>query len=135
MAASDGTISASILIVVLIAAAVGALVGLVLETVIPDTRLLAVLAGFIATVVASIARYTFLYRGAGVGSDESRIPMVLVVNASIASIAGSLAAHDLSNAMGGPPSSVFLGSLAGLLSGVLMALLMITYHRNATSIR
>lgn len=137
MAASggDGLISASILIIVLIAVAIGALVGLALEGVIPGTRSLAVLAGFIATVIASIARYKVVFLGAGAGPDESRVPMVLVINAAIASIAGSLAAHDLVNEVGGSGSSVFLGALAGLFSGVLMVMLMITYHTNPGPLR
>jgi ABC-type uncharacterized transport system permease subunit len=61
--------------------------------------------------------------------------MVLVVNAAIASIAGSLAAHDLAGIIADPPSSVIIGAFAGLLSAVLMAMLMITYHTNATPAR
>jgi len=64
------------------------------------------------------------------GVDEARIPTVLVVNAAIASIAGSLAAHDLMGFVGAQTSPALLGALAGLLSAVLMALLMITYHFN-----
>ncbi|HEY4265234.1 MAG TPA: hypothetical protein VGM72_07950 [Micropepsaceae bacterium] len=64
----------------------------------------------------------------GKGKDESKVPMVLVVNAAIASIAGSLAAHDLMGFVGAETSPALLGLLAGLLSAVLMAMLMITYH-------
>ena len=55
---------------------------------------------------------------------------MLIVNAAIASIAGSLAAHDLMGFVGAQTSPALLGALAGLLSAVLMALLMITYHSN-----
>jgi hypothetical protein len=124
----EGTISASLIVIVVVATAIGAVVGLLLDGLV-GSRTLAVLSGLIATVLASIARYTLLYRISGAGTDETRIPTVLVVNGAIASIAGSLAAHDLSGTLQ-LQSPVFLGALAGLLSAVLMALLMITYHNN-----
>ena len=130
MAARSGTISMSIVILVLIATGIGALVGLALGDSVTDTRILAIAAGLIATVVASIARYKIVFLGAGVGVDETKVPMVLVVNAAIASIAGSLAAHDIARFIADPPSSVILGTFAGLLSAVLMAMLMVTYHAN-----
>jgi hypothetical protein len=127
-AARGGVISMSIIILVLIATAIGAIIGLVLDGVLPGTRALAIIAGLVATVLASIARYKLVFLGAGVGADERKVPGVLVVNAAIASIAGSLAAHDLAGLIADPPSSVIIGTFAGLLSAVLMALLMITYH-------
>ncbi len=130
MAARSGIISMSIVILVLIATGIGALVGLALGDSVTDTRTLAIAAGLIATVVASIARYKIVFLGAGVGVDETKVPMVLVVNAAIASIAGSLAAHDIARFIADPPSSVLLGTFAGLLSAVLMAMLMVTYHAN-----
>lgn len=125
-----GIISASIIVLILVAAAIGAIVGLGLGGVDGlGSRTIAIAAGFIATIVASIARYKVVFLGAGAGSDESRVPMVLVVNAAIASIAGSLAAHDLYSVVGVTGYGM-LGALAGLLSAVLMAMLMITYHAN-----
>lgn len=135
MAARGGVISMSIIILVLIATAIGALVGLALDGTLPGTRSLAVAAGFIAVVIASIARYKLVFLGAGAGVDERKVPMVLLVNAAIASIAGSLAAHDLAGIIADPPSSVIIGTFAGLLSAVLMAMLMITYHTNSYSTR
>ncbi len=125
-----GIISASIIVLILVAMVIGALVALALNGVLPEgNRLLAVVAGFVAVVVASIARYKVVFLGAEQGADESRVPMVLVVNAAIASIAGSLAAHDLYGLVDVPGPGI-LGALAGLLSAVLMAMLMITYHMN-----
>ncbi len=125
-----GIISASIIVLILVAAAIGAIVGLGLGGVEGlGSRTIAIAAGFIATIVASIARYKVVFLGAGAGVDESRVPMVLVVNAAIASIAGSLAAHDLYSVVGVTGYGM-LGALAGLLSAVLMAMLMITYHAN-----
>jgi len=54
-----------------------------------------------------------------------------VTYAAIASIAGSLAAHDLFRYMHEDVGIGFLGALAGLLSAILMAMLMITYHMNS----
>jgi hypothetical protein len=125
-----GVISASIIVLILVAAAIGAIVGLGLGGIEGlGSRTIAIAAGFVATIVASIARYKVVFLGAGQGADESRVPMVLVVNAAIASIAGSLAAHDL-YAVVGVTGYGMLGALAGLLSAVLMAMLMITYHMN-----
>jgi len=126
----EGIISASIIVLILVASAIGAIVGLGLGGVDGlGSRTIAIAAGFVATIVASIARYKVVFLGAGQGADESRVPMVLVVNAAIASIAGSLAAHDL-YAIVGVTGYGMLGALAGLLSAVLMAMLMITYHMN-----
>jgi hypothetical protein len=130
MEAPGGTISASLIILVLVACAIGAAVGLLLGGALPNTRSIAIAAGFTATIVASIARYKLVFLGARAGADEATIPMVLVVNAAIASIAGSLAAHDLMGFVGADTSPSVLGALAGLLSAVLMAMLMITYHSN-----
>jgi len=128
--APEGVISASLIILVVVACAIGAGVGLLLSGVLPNTRVIAIAAGFTATVFASVARYKLVFLGAHAGADESRIPMVLVVNAAIASIAGSLAAHDLMGFAGAQTSPSILGAVAGLLSAVLMAMLMITYHSN-----
>ena len=126
--APEGVISASLVIVTLVAVAIGAVVGLLLGGFLPPgSRLIAIPAGFIATIVASIARYKLVALGARI-DDEARIPTVLVVNAAIASIAGSLAAHDLMGFVGAETSPALLGALAGLLSAVLTALLMIAYH-------
>jgi hypothetical protein len=114
-----------------VATVIGAVVGLVLGAFLPPgSRWIAIPAGFAATVVAAIARYKLIgvRRGA---IDEARVPTVLVVNAAIASVAGSLTAHDLMGFVGAQTSPALLGALAGLLSAVLTALLMITYHSNS----
>jgi uncharacterized membrane protein YfcA len=129
--APEGVVSASLVVVILVATIIGAMVGLLLGAFLPPgSRSIAIPAGFIATVVASIARYKLLAPSTREGVDEARIPTVLVVNAAIASIAGSLTAHDLVGFIGAQTSPALLGALAGLLSAVLTALLMITYHTN-----
>ena len=54
--------------------------------------------------------------------------MVVAVFAVIASIAGSLASKEILDQVGGEWSPVWMGTVAGLASAILMALLMITYH-------
>ena len=125
----EGLVSASLVVVTVVAVVIGAIMGLLLgELFPPGSRFIALPAGFIATVVAGIARYKLVALGARV--DGARIPVVLVVSAAIASIAGSLAAHDLMGFVGAETSPGLLGALAGLLSAMLTALLMITYHTN-----
>ena len=121
--------SASILVVVFTAAVVGALIGLGLGGFVSNPVLLALVAGFLGTLAASVVRNTLVHRFSGMGPDDSRVPNVVLTYAVIASIAGSLAGHDIAT-LAGQTSPVWIGTLAGLFSSVLMALLMITYYMN-----
>jgi hypothetical protein len=119
--------SASLLIVLFIGTVVGALTGLVVGGSFgPDG--LAILAGFLGALVASIARDLIIARGAGVGPDDThRTPVLVLVFALIASLAGGLAAKEVWD-FSELTASVGLGTLAGLFAAVLLAMLMITYH-------
>jgi hypothetical protein len=132
-AKSSGAVSASLIILILVAAAIGTIVALGLQDTGLGSRTIALIAGFLATLAASVARYKIVFLGAGKGSDESRVPALVLIYAAIASIAGSLAAHDLYGVIADTSSTVFLGSLAGMLSAVLMAMLMVTYHTNSNA--
>jgi hypothetical protein len=121
--------SASILVVVFTAAVVGALIGLGLGGFIGNAVVLALIAGFVGTLAASVVRNTLLHRFSGVGPDDSRVPGVVLTYAAIASVAGSLAGHDVATLVA-DVAPVWIGTLAGLFSAVLMALLMITYYMN-----
>lgn len=123
----QGVTSASLIVIILVGAAVGAVVGGVLDHRIAIAPL-AVISGFVATVVAVIVRNKLLNRFSGVGPDDFQIPMVVAVFAVIASIAGSLASKEILDQVGGDFSPVWMGTVAGLASAILMALLMITYH-------
>jgi hypothetical protein len=123
----QGVTSASLIVIILTAAAVGAIVGGLIGTSL-ETAPLAIAAGFIATIVAVVVRNKLLNRFSGVGPDDFQIPMVVAVFAVIASIAGSLASKEILDQVGGEWSPVWVGTLAGLGSAILMALLMITYH-------
>jgi hypothetical protein len=122
-----GVTSASLIVVIVVAAAVGAGVGGILGNYVPPV-VVALGSGFMATVAAVIVRNTLVNRFSGAGPDQGRIPGVVVVFGVIGSIAGSLAAKELLDQAGGAYTSVWLGTVAGLVSAVLVALLLITYH-------
>lgn len=123
----QGVTSASLIVIILVAAAVGAVVGGVLGPYL-DIVPLAVVSGFVATVVAVIVRNKLINRLSGAGPDDFRIPMVVAIYAVIGSLAGSLAGKEILDNMGGEYSPVWIGTVAGLMSAILMSLLMITYH-------
>ena len=126
----QGVTSASLIVVILVAAAVGAVVGGLLEQTGMDRVLLAVVAGFVATMAAVIARNELINRVSGAGPDDAKIPMVVIVFAVVASLAGSLAANEVLDGYQEFYSGVWVGTLAGLVSAVIMSMLMITYYMN-----
>jgi hypothetical protein len=119
--------SANLLIVILVGAVVGALVGLALGGTLTGFYL-AVVAGFLATVIAGVARNEIMKR-AGAGPDDSKIPNLVLVYSAVASLGGSSLADEIVR-IGGIDSPVWLGTLAGLFSCILLAMLMITYYMN-----
>ena len=122
-----GATTLSLLVVLIVGTVVGALVGLVLGGTITHGSLLAIVAGLIATIAATTARNTLVFRKIRVGPNNSAIPTIVLVYAGIASLVGSLAGLELAMLLH-EPFPVWIGALAGLLSSILMALLMITYH-------
>jgi hypothetical protein len=124
-----GVPSASLLVVMLVATAIGALVGLLLGGWL-EPVLLAVIAGFLGTITAGIVRNTLLIDAWGAaGVEDTGTPIVVVTYAAVASLAGSLAADRIALLVGAMPA-VVIGGLAGLLSAVLLGLLMIAYQMN-----
>jgi hypothetical protein len=79
--------SANLLIVILVGAVVGALVGLALGGALTGFYL-AVVAGFLATVIAGVARNEIMKR-AGAGPDDSKIPNLVLIYSAVASLGGS----------------------------------------------
>jgi hypothetical protein len=130
----QGVTTASLLVVILVAAAVGAIVGGIIGTSL-ETAPLALASGFVATIVAIVVRNKLLNRLSGVGADDFKIPMVIGVFAIIASIAGSLASKEVLDQVGGEWSPVWIGTVAGLASAILMSFLMITYHMYPDTLR
>ena len=128
----QGATSASLIIVILIGAAVGAGVGGLLEGVIVEKAWLAIIAGFVATIIAGIIRNALIHGVSGAGPDTLKIPGVVITFAIVASVAGSLAAHeildDYPDVYEGAGSGIWLGTVSGIFSCVLMAMLMITFY-------
>lgn len=120
--------SASLLIVLAVGTVVGALTGLMVGGSL-EALYLAILAGFLGTTIGAVVRNLIISRGAGMGPDESRTPVLVIVYAAVASLAGSSAAVEVAR-LSDFASPVWIGTLAGLFSSILLAMLMITYHTN-----
>ena len=118
--------SASLLIVLFVGTIVGAITGLVVGGGF-NLDVLAILAGFLGAIAGVIIRNLIIAKGAGVGPDDSKTPVLVAVYAIIASLAGSLAAKEVLD-VSELTAPVGVGALAGLFSAVLLAMLMITYH-------
>ena len=123
----EGVTSARLIIIILVAAAVGAAVGGMLGSNF-DPPVLAVISGFIATIVAVLVRNELINRLTGAGPNDFKIPMVVAVFAVVASLAGSLGGKEILDDVGGTYSPVWVGTVAGLASALLMSMLMITYY-------
>ncbi len=119
--------SANLLIVLLVGTVVGALTGLGLGGLFSNQWYLAILAGFLGTIIGGIARDFIGRRGGGLGPASSRTPALVLVYAAVASLAGSSAAMEVAQ-QSDVTASVWIGTLAGLFSAILMAMLMITYY-------
>ena len=119
--------SASLLIVLIVGTAVGALTGLAVGTSLGGLSV-AILAGFLGTTAGAIVRNFIIARGAGVGPDDSRTPLLVIIYAVIASLAASAAAVELAQRSDLGDSQIWIGTLAGLIAAILMSMLMITYH-------
>ena len=120
--------TASVLIVMIVATVVGGIIGMVLGGSV-NVFVLAITAGFLGVIASAIVRNYILVRVAQSGPDDSGIPAIIVVFSLVASVAGSLAAEELSDEILQFPPAL-LGAFAGLLSSVLMVMLMVTYHMN-----
>jgi tellurite resistance protein TehA-like permease len=104
--------SANLLIVLLVGTVVGALTGLGLGSFFANQWYLALVAGFLATIIAGIVRNVFIARGAGLGPDSTRTPTLVLVYSAVASLAGSSAAMEVAQ-----QSQVSAPAWIGTLSG------------------
>ena len=119
-----GVITASLLTVVLVSTLAGGMTGAVVHD-IATPAVAAILSGLFGTITAGIVRNTLLVRAwNAVGVDDLGTPPSVLISASVASLAGSLAAYQMLSGIG-PISSGVTGMLAGLLSAGLMSLLML----------
>jgi hypothetical protein len=126
----QGVTSASLMIVILVAAAVGAIVGGLLDQAGVDRTMLAIISGFVAVLAAGVVRHLLVHTLGGAGPDVSKIPGVVIVFALVSSLAGSLAGHEILDDIHSFYSGVWVGTLSGLLSSLIMAMLMFTYYMN-----
>jgi hypothetical protein len=120
--------SASLLIVLIVGTAVGALTGLAAGGFSLGALTVALLAGFLGTTIGAMVRHFIIARGAGVGPDDSRTPLLVVIYAVIASLAASAAAVELAQRSDLGDSRIWVGTLSGLIAAILMSMLLITYH-------
>jgi hypothetical protein len=120
--------SASLLIVLLVGTAVGALTGLAAGSFSLGALTVALLAGFLGTTIGAAVRNFILARSAGIGPDDSRTPLLVVIYAVIASLAASAAAVELAQRSDLGDSRIWVGTLSGLIAAILMSMLLITYH-------
>src|SRR5215470_3223153 len=118
--------SASLLIVLIVGTIVGALTGLTLGGLVGELWL-TILAGLLATIIGALARNVIMVRGPGVGPDDLRTPLPVIVYSAVASLAGSSTAIEVER-LSEVSAPAWLGTLAGLFSSILLAMLMITYH-------
>jgi CRP-like cAMP-binding protein len=132
--------SVNLLIVLIVGALVGTFTGLALGGLVDDLYL-AMIAGILATIIAGIVRNTIMTH---VGAEpelpgmpqlmiiysavaiDRRIPLRLIAYSAIASLAGSTSAVQVAT-QSELTSSVLIGTLAGLFSGILMAMLLLAY--------
>ena len=121
--------TANLLVVLLVGIDVGALAGWALGPLFPHSLYLGIVAGLLATIIAGVVRNTIMTRITNVGPDTSSIPILVILYLAIASLAGSAAAVEVAHASH-HNSPVWIGTLAGLFSNILMALLMIAYYMN-----
>ena len=125
---ASGITSASLLVVTLVATAVGGLTGLAFEGVAQPVAI-AILAGLIGTIVAGLVRNTLLISAWGAaGIEDVGTPSAVISYAAVASLAGSLSAVQIMSASVAPDWPPLTGALAGLLSAGLMGLLIVTYR-------
>ena len=118
--------SASLLIVLFVGTVVGAVTGLVVSASFGAVHL-AILAGFLGAMAGVVIRNFIIAKGAGVGPDDSKTPTLVVIYATVASLAGSLAAKEVAD-FSEVDAAVGIGALAGLFLAVLLSMLMISYH-------
>jgi hypothetical protein len=124
---SAGVTEASLLVVFLVSTAIGALSGLLLSGSL-NPVVLAIVAGFLGTVTAGIARNTLLIHAWGLaGVEDVGTPIIVIIYAAVASLAASLAAHYIT-LLGDVAWPTLIGTLAGALSSVLFGLLIVTYR-------
>ena len=120
--------TANLLLAFIVATIVGCITGMVLGGAVSDITL-AMISGFLGVIASAAARNIVMARWEGLYPNDASLPAIIIMFSAVASLAGGLAAYALTQTITGLPPAL-LGLLAGALSSVLMAMLMITYHMN-----
>ena len=123
---TGGVTTVSMLVMLIIGTAIGALVGLFLGHTFQHP-IVAIVAGMAGTFGAVIAQNALVQRQIGVGHDQEPIPMAIMVCGLIAAVIASLGGLELAFLLH-EPFPVWIGTLAGLLSSMVMGLITIAYH-------
>lgn len=119
------------LIVLVLCSVIGAFTGLMLGDAVGNLSL-AIIAGFIATVVAVAARnikipqLVVIYSALAI---ERPIPLRLAIYSVITSLIGGAAAIGIASTAN-VTSSVTIGSMGGFFAGLLIAILLTVYEMN-----
>lgn len=123
--------SVNLLIVLILCIVVGAFTGLVLGDLVGDLYL-AIIAGFLATVVAIATRNIKIPQLVVIFSAlaiDRPIPVRLIIYSIVTSLVAGAAAVGVATVTD-LTSSVMIGSLGGLFAGILMAMQMMVYDMN-----
>jgi hypothetical protein len=121
----------NLLIGLILCSVVGAFTGLVLGDLVGDLYL-AIIAGFLATVVVVAARNIKIPQLVVIFSAlaiERPIPLRLIIYSIVTSVVAGAAALGVATVTD-LTSSVKIGSLGGLFAGILMAMQMMAYDMN-----
>lgn len=121
----------NLLIGLILCSVVGAFTGLVLGDLVGDLYL-AIIAGFLATVVVVAARNIKIPQLVVIFSAlaiERPIPLRLIIYSIVTSVVAGAAALGVATVTD-LTSSVMIGSLGGLFAGILMAMQMMAYDMN-----
>jgi hypothetical protein len=124
-------ISTGIVLAVVTSGVAGTVAGLALDDFVANRALLAVAAAFLAVLAATVIRHFTIFasiRGAGPGPGRLLIPGIVLLNSVVAAVAGGLAGYGLSLSVLSPPPAAWIGCLSGVIAGVAMELLMISYQ-------
>ena len=123
---TGGVATVSMLVMLIVGTAIGALVGLFLGGTFQHA-IVAVIAGMLGTFGAVSVQNALVQQQIGVGQDQEPIPMAIMVCGLIAAVIASLGGLELAFLLH-EPFPVWIGTLAGLLSSVVMGLITVAYH-------
>ncbi len=117
-----------ILVIAILGALTGTLVGYGVDQVLEGRRLLALLAAFSAVIICNLFRLYLsgVSRSLQLWPPGSKVPPYLWLSICVATIIGGLAGHDISEFVG-ISSGAIIGFGSGVLASLSMALLMVLY--------